>query len=111
MSEKLYHVILYQVVKTPHDTPVAARIESYLEGEAPHTVWSTMSAVDTQLDFIFGSVLQIVGSINDSLAGILTELERDGWYIDSEVETDHQHDPTTLYRTTRFTLMRRENDA
>ena len=108
MPEMLYHVVLYQVIKTPHDTPVAARIESYLEGEAPHTVWSTMSSVDTQLDFIFGSVLQIVNGINDSIANILTELERDGWYIDSEIENDQQQDPSTVYRTTHFTLRRRD---
>ncbi|MFN8375542.1 MAG: hypothetical protein U0694_22035 [Anaerolineae bacterium] len=106
-----YHVVLYQVIKTPHDTPVAARIERYAEGEQPQTVWSTLSAVDTQLNFVYGAVLQIIGSINDNLTAILTELERGGWYVVTEAENDHQHDPQTIYRSTHFVLLRRGIDA
>ena len=106
-----YHVVLYQVVKTPHETPIAARIEAYADGEAPRTVWSTMSHVDTQLDFIFGAVLQIVSAINQNLEQILSELERAGWSVGKETHADHQHDATTIYRTTHFLLRPRDADA
>jgi hypothetical protein len=101
-----YHVKLYQLLKTPQGQviPVAARIEAYLEGEEPKILWSTMPVVDTVLDLIQNEVLKIVREINDNIDNVLTELERDGWTIDEEIEDNQTQGNALIYRTTHFLL-------
>jgi hypothetical protein len=106
-----YHVLLYEILKAGQDLLVAARIEGYGEGEKPRTLWSTMPMVDTQLDFIQGSVLEIIGAVNQNLDRILFELERDGWEIETEEESETQPNPQTIYRTTHYVLHWRGDDA
>jgi hypothetical protein len=108
---KQYHVVLYEILKAGQDVLVAARIEGYGEGEKPRTLWSTMPSVDTQLDFIQGSVLEIVGAVDKNLDDILFELERDGWVLDTEDVTEQQPNPQTIYRTTHYVLRWRGGDA
>jgi hypothetical protein len=103
---KHYHVNLYEVLNAAaqQEIIVAARIEVYGEGEKPRTIWSTMPNVDTQMDFIYGNVLEIVSALNQNLDEILGELEHNGWVIDSEETTEQKPKPETIYRTTHFVL-------
>jgi hypothetical protein len=108
-----HHVKLIQLLKTPQGQviPVAARIESYAEGEEPQILWSTMPVVETVIDLIHIDILKIVREINDNIDAVLTEFERDGWYIEAEAEQNQEQGKALIYRTTHFILRRRDDDV